>query len=189
MNKMMLNLGDYEEFSKFLDVLFEAAEAIKAEEDKKDCKCAKEHKTHKDEEHALDLHMVKDCIIDEKNGKVVLKLITGDTYVAQVAEGDTFNAETGVLWAFAKFMFHLLGNGFTAKEFVDGCIEIAASHKERQKAKKEQPVKVEVFSLKDLFCDDKEKKATKHDVTKEKAQNDVENFLKDLINFYGGGAN
>lgn len=189
MNKMMLNLGDYEEFSKFIDVLFEAAEVIKAEENKKDCKCAKEHKVHKDEEHALDLHMVKDCIIDEKNGKVVLKLITGDTYVAQVAKGDTFNAEAGILWALAKFVFDILGNGFTAKEFVDGCIEIADSHKERQKAKKVQPVEIKAISLKDLFSNDEEEKTIKHKAAKEKAQNDVEKFLKDLIGFYGGDAN
>ncbi len=89
-----------------------------------------------DDSWALDLDIVHDCIIDEKNGKVVLKFVTGDVSVAQTCHGDVFNPEAGILWALSKWLFKVLGEGCTAKEFVDGCLEIADRHKTRTVAKK-----------------------------------------------------
>lgn len=175
MIKRSIAISSMDDLMKFMEALESAAQSTHGHE----------KESHKDQDfdndmpYALNVNMVDDCIVDERNGKVVLKIL-GDVYVAQVMENDTFNAEVGVLWCLAKFVFDLLGKGCSAKNFVDGCLAIADSHKNRQKEKKEQQKTTQKAASK---CEHKQPSSEEVDLSVSKELNEL---LQHLTQFYGG---
>lgn len=83
---------------------------------------------------------VTECIIDEKNRKVVLKFWDGTIKVAQACEDDTFNPEVGVLWAAMKYLMEAIGSG-SAYDFVEECLAKDAERKMRVANYKKRPLR------------------------------------------------
>lgn len=79
---------------------------------------------------------IKDCIIDEKSGKVILKTIHDEVFISQVAEGDTFNPEVGILWALAKVLFDAIEEDDSVLSVVNYCKKLSDAHKTRAVARK-----------------------------------------------------